>query len=168
MADKEASNHRDLSKREQFSDWKSQMQMIALSKCDGYPRIFFNAGTTPAEQAEYTALTPANRRKWDVASTTIFGEVGKCISDTTLLRLWSDTYATVMAGNPQLIPHVVALCMVALEAECLRDSETAKMIASKELDIALNSFYERRRFCSVCRPGFSCASQKPAARHAAH
>jgi hypothetical protein len=39
------------------------MQMIALSKCDGYPRIFFNAGTTPAEQAEYTALTPATGKQ---------------------------------------------------------------------------------------------------------
>ena len=66
--------------------------MIALSKCDGFERIFFNAGTTPIEQAEYTALTVANRRKWDVARVVIYGEIGKHISDTTLLRLWSNVH----------------------------------------------------------------------------
>ena len=133
-------HHRALSKREDFADWKQRMQMIALSKCDGFERIFFNAGTTPAELAEYTALAVANRRKWDVARVVIYGEIGKHISDTTLLRLWSNTYATVMTGNPLLIPHVVAICMVAMEAECLRDNETSKLTANKELDIALNSF----------------------------
>ena len=59
-----------LNKRdEEFTDWKQKMQMLALEKCDGYARIFFNAGATPAEQAEYTALSVARRRKWDVAST---------------------------------------------------------------------------------------------------
>ena len=57
--------------------------MIALSKCDGFERIFFNAGTKPAELAECTALTVANRRKWDVARVVIYGEIGKYISDTT-------------------------------------------------------------------------------------
>ena len=63
---------RALKKREDFTSWKQKMQMIALAKCDGYPRIFFNDGMTPAGQAEYTGLTAANRRKWDVACTTIF------------------------------------------------------------------------------------------------
>ena len=39
-----------------------------------------------------------------------------------------------------MVPRIVAVCMVALESECLRDNDTAKLIASKELDIALNSF----------------------------
>ena len=56
-----------LSKREDFFEWKQHTMMIALSKCDGFERIFFNAGTTPAELQEHTALSPANRRKWDVA-----------------------------------------------------------------------------------------------------
>ena len=46
----------------------------------------------------------------------------------------------MIAGNPLLVPHVVAICMVAMEAECLRDNETSKLTANKELDIALNSF----------------------------
>ena len=45
-----------------------------------------------------------------------------------------------MAGNPLLALHVVALCMVALKSECLRDNDTEKLIAPKELGIALNSF----------------------------
>ena len=65
-----------LTAREGFSDWKSKMQMHALAKCDGHARIFFNAGATPAERAEYTGLSATYRRKWDVASTTIFGEIG--------------------------------------------------------------------------------------------
>ena len=133
-------SRRALKKREDFTAWKQQMQMISLSKCDGYARIFFNAGTTLVEQAEYTGLSATNQRKWIVASTTIYGEIGKHIEDTTLLSLWSDTYATVIAGAPLLIPHIVAVCMAALESECLRDNDTAKLIASKELDIALNGF----------------------------
>ena len=148
---------RALKKREDFTSWKQKMQMIALAKCDGYPRIFFNDGMTPAGQAEYTGLTATNRRKWDVACTTIFGEIGKHIEDSTLLRLWSDTYAIVMAGNPLLVPHVVALCMVALESECLRDNDTAKLIASKELDIALNSF--------IADDGFTAFADRVATAH---
>ena len=46
----------------------------------------------------------------------------------------------VVVGNALLRPFVVAICMLAMESECDRDSDTAKMIASKELDIALGSF----------------------------
>ena len=150
-------SRRALKKREDFTAWKQQMQMISLSKCDGYARIFFNAGTTLVEQAEYTGLSATNQRKWIVASTTIYGEIGKHIEDTTLLSLWSDTYATVMAGAPLLIPHIVAVCMVALESECLRDNDTAKLIASKELDIALNSF--------VADDGFTAYADRVSTAH---
>ena len=135
-----AQNHSELAKREEFLEWKMKMQMEALAKCDGYPRIFTNAGTTPAERQEYTALTATNRRKWDVASSITIGEIGRHISDSNLLRLWTNTYGTVMTGNPLLVPHVVAICMIAIEAECLRDNEVAKSIVNKELDIALGSF----------------------------
>ena len=115
-----------LTAREGFSDWKSKMQMHALAKCDGHARIFFNAGATPAERAEYTGLSATYRRKWDVASTTIFGEIGMHIQDRTLLRLWTETYSTVMTGNAIMRPFVVGICMIAMESECLRDSDTAK------------------------------------------
>ena len=109
-------SRRALKKREDFTAWKQQMQMISLSKCDGYARIFFNAGTTLVEQAEYTGFSAVNQRKWIVAPTTIYGEIGKHIEDTTLPSLWSDTYATVMAGVPLLYPPIVEVFMVALEA----------------------------------------------------
>ena len=47
--------------------------------------------------------------------------------------------------------------MVALESECLRDNDTAKLIATKELGIALNSF--------IAYGGFTAFADRVATAH---
>ena len=83
-----------------------------------------------------------------------FGEIGMHIQDRTLLRLWTETYSTVMTGNAIMRPFVVGICMIAMESECLRDNDTAKMIASKELDIALGSFTPQMKVLCCLLTGF--------------
>ena len=104
-------HHRALSKREDFADWKQRMQMIALSKCDGFERIFFNAGTTPIEQAEYTALTVANR--------------GAAVASSTACKVastQSSTHITVGSGGTRSA-RCVSLCDVR-RVSCLCGSGT--------------------------------------------
>ena len=139
--DDKADQRSYLKDRDGYRDWRAKINMAILSKCGGHLLISTSDGSTAPLIAAYTGLSQAKKANWTELQATLIGVAGTRITDTTLLRKWTDKYleAIVVAATA---PYKLALCLKALELECCGDgNETAKQIANGDLDLALRLFH---------------------------